>query len=489
MLARRPLLVYAIAAMAGIVWARYYPAWIGWTAMAACIVFVCLTAWYLLTPYPLRPPPESLPEEYRPHILPVPGFFARRGLNRFMLITSLVCLLLGMARQWRHGEDMAAERLPETDFFTATFIPLSPRTDYPGQEEWWRVPALLVSVGGEPADGIRVRLTGRAGPDFRRGDLVSARVRKEYVPVRAFPHAFDPRFWLERDRQAAGLAVVRSRENAAAYQVVLLDDVSTYTRVRRALDAIRAVAIGKTLQYGGEAGGLLAAMLYGYRREIAEPVRDSFRRVGIGHVLAISGLHVGLIVMLLWWLSGLWSWSGRWRAIACLILVLAYLCLSGGQVAASRASFMAVIHLAGIAWGRRADMLNSLGAAAFVIALRNPTAPLDIGFQLSFTAVFFIHLSRPEPIPDPEMEQERRRKKLLSPWQRFARHLRAKVFSLIRLSIYTWIGLFPIIALIFNQINLIGLPINVLVIPWMGAVLAAGLLLPIFGWIPGVSWL
>ncbi|MCC8167545.1 MAG: ComEC/Rec2 family competence protein, partial [Planctomycetes bacterium] len=261
-----------------------------------------------------------------------------------------------------------------------------------------------------------------------------------------------------------------------------VDDPPLVTGALRVVDAIRGAAIAATLRYGGEHGGLLAAMLYGYRDDIGREVRDAFRRVGIGHVLAISGLHVGLVVGLLWWLGGWMAWPSRWRAIVCLVLALFYLGLTGGQVAAVRATTMAAIHLAGIAMGRRSDMLNSLGAAALFLCLANPTAPLDVSFQLSFAAVLFIYVSFPIAFRNKDQSAPRRPRRTTW-WMR----RRGELYQLIRLSIATWVGLYPIIAAVFYQVNLAGLPINIVVIPLMSLVLAGGLLVPWLGWIPGIG--
>jgi hypothetical protein len=101
---------------------------------------------------------------------------------------------------------------------------------------------------------------------------------------------------------------------------------------------------------------------------------------------------------------------------------------------------------------------------------------MDVSFQLSFTAIIFIHVGlETRGASSPNRFRPRSARKRLAD----------EVAALVRLSIATWAGLFPIIALVFNQINLVGLPINIVVIPLMSLVLACGLLLPCLGWIPG----
>jgi ComEC/Rec2-related protein len=244
--------------------------------------------------------------------------------------------------------------------------------------------------------------------------------------------------------------------------------------------------VGRTLELAGDQGNLLVTMLYGYRDDLDRELRDAFRRAGVGHVLAISGLHVGLLAGLLWWVGGWLSLSLRVKSAGCLVLSFFYLGLAGGQVAASRATLMLGIHFLGGIAGRKSDMLNSLGAAALLLTFINPSAPSDVSFQLSFTAIVFIHASIRRG-PAGERRPPAPTRSGPGPWLR--RRLREDVLPLTYLSLATWIGLFPIIALVFKQVNLVGLPINIVVIPLMSLVLAGGLLLPWLGWLPGCAWL
>ncbi len=442
-------------------------------------------AWFLFSPKEPGPPLVRTPEAYRPHIVARPGFIARRGLNRFMIILSIAAFLLGYNRQVQWERETDPSRLPTRRWFTATFLTTTPTRIHPDSEGRWRCDALLLDVDGKPVpDPLPLRVYGTDGEPARRGDRLHARVRLSIPEAPEYPGAFDFRFFLNRDGVLASAFIVKPRPGRDEPDLTVqpVDSPPFTTRVLRVVDAIRGAAIAATLRYGGENGGLLAAMLYGYRDDIGREVRDAFRRVGIGHVLAISGLHVGLVVGLLWWLGGWVTWPARWRAGVCLVLALFYLGLTGGQVAAVRATTMAAIHLAGIAMGQKSDMLNSLGAAALFLCLANPTAPLDVSFQLSFTAVLFIYVSFPVAFRNGE-RATRRPAKRISWWVR----RRNDVNQLLRLSVATWVGLYPIIAAVFYQVNLAGLPINIVVIPLMSLVLAGGLLVPWLGWIPLVG--
>lgn len=489
MLACRPMLLLAATIMAGsLTERRYEPIAHYW--LPATGIALLATAWFLfLAPAHTPDPPDSLadtlPDAYRPLIQPVPGFFARRGINRLMLLLALLAFFLGMARQFAWSEHLNHRRLPEQRYLNATLVADAPSHSHPGQTGPLSLAARIIAIAGERVPDIPVRLRCNESGAFRRGDLLHARIRVWNETPLPFPGAFNFSLLLERDGLAATVnALKRNRGSASALTVTPVDNPSFSVRVWRKIDATRSAAIQRTLAYGGEYGGLLAAMLFGYRQEVGAVIRDAFRRVGIGHVLAISGLHVGLIVSLLWWLGGWVGCAARWRAVLCLALTIFFWSLTGGQVASTRATVMAAIHLAGLVRGRRADMLNSLGAAALLITFRNPSAPLDLSFQLSFLAVVFIYMTlKNTPAsaptlnsPDPRHNGIRRR-------------LAREGFSLLWLSAGTWIGLFPVIAFAFKQVNPAGLVINVVTIPLMSLVLAGGVLVPWLGWLPGMGWL
>ncbi len=479
MLACRPMISLALAAAAGVLAARFFPAASSF-APAGAGAFALALGWFFLRRVPPAVPviPENMPAAYLPHVLPSPGALARRGPNAFLLALCAGCFALGLWRQGDWSRSVSPDRLPLREWVDATLVADSPQYDRAGGSGLWRVSARVLEIDGKDTGGVPVRLYGTSKEFFRRGDRLRARIRFSPPRPRSFPGAFDGAFWLERDGLAANANLpygeIDSATGEKTFRVLPAESPPLSVRALRVLDAVRAFAIERTLARGGEHGGMLAAMLYGYRAELPVAVGDVFRRVGIGHVLAISGLHVGLVIGLLWWLAAFLPCSPRVRSLLCLAASVVYLGLSGGQVAAARATLMAVIHLGARACGRKSDMLNSLGAAAFLVIMRNPTAPLDVGFQLSFTAVVFIDIA-------------------LSGWGRakgfFVSRFREQLDSLVRLSVATSVGLFPIVATVFHQANPVGIPLNIVVVPMMGAVLVGGLLLPVLAWIPGAAFL
>lgn len=468
MLTRRPLICLAAAYIAGALLTRQYPEFAVWRTVAwlgAAAAFIAL----------LRIPAAQAPQSIAPIPAASPGWIASRSGNLFVLGCCSLSLCLGSIRQ---ESSVAWKDVSLPEFFQAdmTVDSLPDQILAGAKLGYWTTAVTLRRVNGEQAGDIPALLSGPAGKVFRRGDLIRARVENRRIRKADFPGAFSEARWMETSGLALSLRVVGGKTNG--YGVVAIDDPSLTTAILRKIDYVRSRAIQSLVAGGSEEGGLLAAMLYGYMGGISRETRDSFGRTGVGHVLAISGLHVGLVAGLMWYVTGLFSLERRWRAGLCLLLVLVYLGLSGARVAAMRAGVMAAIHLCGIILGRKEDLLNSLAAAALLLSWLVPSASLALGFQLSFAAVFFIGVC----------------------WREFGRHfrplgraggkggfpsrIRRDLLQLLLMSAAAWFGNFPIVAGIFNQVNLIGLFLNLLVIPLMSLVLAGGLLSPWLFWLP-----
>ncbi len=133
--------------------------------------------------------------------------------------------------------------------------------------------------------------------------------------------------------------------------------------------------------------GLAAAVSLGSRAGLDPAWRTAFRRSGNAHLLAVSGLHAGMVVLLALLVGRilLLERRARWRLAA--LLSLAWLVLVGFAPPASRAVLMVLAVLVSVSAGRPVSPLNSLCLAALVIVLLSPTALRDASFQLSFSAV------------------------------------------------------------------------------------------------------
>jgi competence protein ComEC len=145
---------------------------------------------------------------------------------------------------------------------------------------------------------------------------------------------------------------------------------------------------------------ILKALLIGDRTGIPAELKTVFYRSGVGHILAISGLHIGIIAtvsffIFRWLLSFvkpvLWNaWTRKGAALLTLIPVWAYGLLAGMSPSTLRAVIMVSIFLGALLLEKDPDTLNTLAVAAFMILLLDPSSLFSISFQLSFVAVFSI---------------------------------------------------------------------------------------------------
>jgi competence protein ComEC len=219
----------------------------------------------------------------------------------------------------------------------------------------------------------------------------------------------------------------------------------------------------------GEHKYVLKALLIGEKTDIPKTLRKDFNRAGAAHLLAISGLHIGIVASISFFLLKgffsrmdfcLWNaWAGKCAAILASIPVILYGALSGMSPSTQRAVIMVIIFLLTFLFEERQDMLNTITVAAFMILLLSPTSLFSISFQLSFTAVFFIVYASSNLL------------------QQYAEDSNA-ISKLIRkttlfffISLFAIMGTLPLVAFYFNQISFAGLFSNFLFIPMIGFII------------------
>lgn len=160
----------------------------------------------------------------------------------------------------------------------------------------------------------------------------------------------------------------------------------------RALQRLRA-GIRERLRGGGfedDVHAVVAAMLIGDRTRAPRETERAFRDAGTLHLMAVSGLHVGLLGLLIYGIAVL-AGVPRRRALAILLLALPlYAALCGGRPSVVRAVLMAGVVTVGLRRGLSGQAMNGLGLAALALLAYSPWNALDVGFQLSFGATLAI---------------------------------------------------------------------------------------------------
>ncbi len=196
--------------------------------------------------------------------------------------------------------------------------------------------------------------------------------------------------------------------------------------------------------------GVAKAMLLGEKYDLDEEVYSSFKDTGMAHVLAVSGLHAGILIgffyMILKWLK-----AGRKTKLGVTLgFVVLYACVTGLTPSILRASIMAAALLVGNYFGRQSDSLNYLSAAFIVSLLINPLSLYSTSFMLSFGAVFAI---------------------ITLGWQinywlkRHTPEWMGNANGLVSMSAGATAGTLPFLALKFNRISTFGIITNIFIIP------------------------
>ncbi len=253
-------------------------------------------------------------------------------------------------------------------------------------------------------------------------------------------------------------------------------DNRTGTGLRHRLEHVRrTVGAFFDAQLSTTAAAILRALIIGDKSRLDPELRDSFTRVGVAHVLAISGLHIGLVAALAygawWWLLArsqyvLLMWSvPKLAALCTLPVVLLYAGLAGGSVSTSRAVIMVTVFLTALLLDQKEEVFRSLALAALIVSLIWPGAVFDVSFQLSFVAVLsiFLGLHRFQSWWD---NRDETRAVHLSPWRWRLRRW-ALLYGLVSLS--ATVGTLPLVATHFHTVPLVGFVANLLLVPFLGS--------------------
>jgi competence protein ComEC len=155
----------------------------------------------------------------------------------------------------------------------------------------------------------------------------------------------------------------------------------------------KVVLILQTFISGKKEAGLAEALLIGYKDDLDKSLVQSYSNTGVVHIIAISGLHVGLIYWLLNLLLRPLKIKGRMQWLKAILLISGlwlFSILTGGSPSVCRSAVMFSFIVMGENIGRKTNIYNSLAASAFLLLCYNPYWLWDAGFQLSYIAVLSI---------------------------------------------------------------------------------------------------
>ena len=289
-------------------------------------------------------------------------------------------------------------------------------------------------------DGLRIQSRIRPNSEWRKGSFDF----KRYLEVHGF----------------SGQTFVSGRKWQKAQ--VSLRSLSRLERTKLYFLKLRSRLLARIMTEGadGDAVAVVAAMALGDKSALSQDLREVYSVTGASHVLALSGLHLGIIYMLLTFLFGgkkLFTFS--LFHLFTLTSIWAFVFLVGMPVSVVRSAVMLTAY-ALLSLGHRDRMsVNTLAFTALLVLLVSPLSLYDIGFQMSYLAVFSILLLVPlsERLFPPNYLMEHRIVKWL--------------WGIMSVSCAAQIGVAPLIAYYFGRFSTLFLLTNLIVIPGVTLIL------------------
>ncbi len=315
-----------------------------------------------------------------------------------------------------------------------------------------------VSLTGDPGG------TGEGSPSYGDRILVKGKLSTPAGPGN--PGDFDYAAYLARNRVFSALS-------ARAQDISILEKgkgnpvVSLAYKVRGKIENL----ISGNLP--GESANFLNAILLGLRQGMSGDLNDAFMRTGTIHLIAISGLNVGLIVFLVLLILSIIRVPKRTGMVLTIAFLVFYAVLTNGTPSVVRATVMSIALLLGLLLDRETSLWNSLGLAALVILSYDPGALFDIGFQLSFASVISLLYLTPK-IERSFNFDRKMAARFLEKWKKYA-------LEGFFVSLSAWIGVSPLILYYFNIVTPVSIAANLVAVPLSFLITMAGAPFLIFG--------
>lgn len=402
----------------------------------------------------------------------IPTVWAKTRPGRVTAIVLSMAMLSAASAAYQRVEYdrwSATFQRAERGVLTGRIVDVAPHTD-------GRV-ALMISVAHE--GGSRIWLPGANVRLIAETEELVAMLRSYppdplgYVkwPARLYPFTaagnpgeFDPRLWaMQRGIVAtAYLDQTESRGGAAALAEALPSGCTYGELVRhlhlpsRARQWLRHLAARwrcrLTAGVDGRAGAIAVAMILGQKDLIDPELRDAFSRAGVSHLLAVSGLHVGFLLILAAPLIRRSPPALAWMLTS--LLVIGFVGLVYGPLSALRAGSMTVIGVTAKWVGREIDRWQLVGLAGAGLLLWQPLSAFDLGLQLSFLSVIGL-LGASVLTGGRRLRRERRP---------FRRSLTIAFAGSLGAQALTW----PLVATAFSTFSWVSPVVNLVAVPLAG---------------------
>ncbi|MFQ5646854.1 MAG: ComEC/Rec2 family competence protein [bacterium] len=278
-----------------------------------------------------------------------------------------------------------------------------PPVNYPRRNEFYlEVESFRNRQESRPAEGLVKIYTAGFWPRVRVGEVLEVSTRLFPLRSSRVPGLFNYRRYLKRK------GVWLKGKVSSPDRIRPVATLSSGTWEQKLFSWKQTLSSRIKAESPGSPGNLLRCLFLGERQRLGYKETNAFRRTGLAHLLAISGLHIGILVSAL---ALVFSFlfrllPARWyQGISCYILpsrlillltiipVFLYAQMVGGRIPTIRALIMLGAYIILVNFERKINLYNLLMLAAFLILLGRPVSLFEVSFQLSFIAVFFIVLS------------------------------------------------------------------------------------------------
>lgn len=294
------------------------------------------------------------------------------------------------------------------------------------------------------------------------GDILVCEVSIRDVKTNANPLVFDYKQYLDnRNIHYQGFVKTNKWERVAS---------GTLPWYWQQASRLRLYSLGVINKHIDEVDNkaVLSAMLLGIRSLITDELYDAYTDTGAVHVLAVSGLHVGIFTFILYWFFGLFMISNplfKWVKLAFILIVIwSFVLVTGAAPAVTRAALMSSLVLIAHAANRRVSTYNVLAITAMVMLIYNPLMLYQASFQFSFLALFSILFFMP----------------ILIGYGIPSHWLAQKIVSLLYVSIAAQMLVLPLTIFFFHKFATYFWLSGIFVIPAAFLILCFGLLLLVF---------
>ena len=401
------------------------------------------------------------------------GLFIKRDLLFFILLFLLMSLL-GFARYSatnviNNNNIRNYTYAPQETVFVQGKIDSDPEEKSDGKKETFILEARSIKLHDkwENVTGLTlVNLRGKNENPFQYGDIVILEGALKEPSSFKIRSSFDYRRYLANRRVYSILNV-----KSPLLRKKIGEDKKFTSQFVRTIYSVRAKLETRIEEYlHPPYASILSAILLGKRQKIPFALKDIFAKTGTLHILAISGLHVGIIYFALRIILKILRIRRNTAIILSVLFLVCFAILTGARASILRATTMFSILALGEIFKRKISIFNLIGLSCLVILMINPNQLFDIGFILSYSAVLSIVSMSPTFY------------RVLSKGSVSGRsdtvRKKAKQYLLGSLSVSfaAWLGLLPLIAYYFGLVSPIVVIANLVVVPLLFAVMGAGIL-------------